>query len=181
MNSSIESLQELGQHKVCACVALAVHKSKTCPAEQKSSLPATAGIEVLSCLVELGTAQEIAGSRIAVMGLSAEKLMPWYEAALYFSFELFVAVPTEYNAEGTDLPLLLSAGAHIFLTHDERLALDGAQAVVLGPKRQGPVFDEDNTALTMDEALARFASPKVLLLTAKDPYQAHVLQALSEV
>lgn len=53
----------------------------------------------------------------------------WVEAAMYFPFELFMAVPAGYEPNRAQLDLALKAGAKIFLTHDPRLGVEGAHYV----------------------------------------------------
>lgn len=53
----------------------------------------------------------------------------WVEAAMYFPFELFIAVPEGYEPNRAQLDLALKAGAKIFLTHDPKLGVDGANYV----------------------------------------------------
>lgn len=53
----------------------------------------------------------------------------WIEAAMYFPFELFMAIAPGYEPDQQLLSLALQSGAKIFLTDEPRLAVDGAHYV----------------------------------------------------
>ena len=56
----------------------------------------------------------------------------WIEAAMYFPFQLNMAIAPGYEPDQQLLALALQSGAKIFLTHDPKRAVDGAGGVCLG-------------------------------------------------
>ena len=53
----------------------------------------------------------------------------WIEAAMYFPFQLNMAIAPGYEPDQQLLALALQSGAKIFLTHDPKLAVDGANYI----------------------------------------------------
>lgn len=119
------------------------------------------------------------GLRVTWMGENASEANTWIEAALYFSFELFLFIPPDAAAgrmpDPNRLDLALQAGAKIFLTDDPRLALDGAQYVAIGDQimraatqeasqtqmlpQRNPEEQEEALAAVLAAVLERFAPP----------------------
>ncbi|EGY24042.1 ornithine carbamoyltransferase [Desulfovibrio sp. A2] len=67
--------------------------------------------------------------RVAWVGDGNNMANSWIEAAIYFPFELFMAFPEGYEPDRDLLGFAMQAGAKIFLTHDPRMAVDGAHYV----------------------------------------------------
>lgn len=53
----------------------------------------------------------------------------WIEAAMYFPFQLNMAIAPGYEPDQQLLALALQSGAKIFLTHAPKLAVDGANYI----------------------------------------------------
>lgn len=103
------------------------------------------------------------GLRVTWMGENASEANSWVEAALYFSFELFLYIPPDAAADRMPDPkrleLALQAGAKIFLTDDPRLALDGARYVAIDaaaatPKAAQPQLLPQHSPAEQEAALA---------------------------
>ncbi len=67
--------------------------------------------------------------RVAWIGDGNNMANSWIEAAMYFPFELFMAIAPGYEPDQQLLALALQSGAKIFLTDEPRLAVDGANYV----------------------------------------------------
>ena len=182
-------IRDLGHQRACdsleQVLELKRRLEEAVPAELlavSEPVLASAPLEVMAHLVTLREArgaQGLADVRVALVHVAPDRLAAWYEAALYFSLELFVAVPEAYDAEGSGLHLAFQAGARIFLTHEPRLALDGAMAVLFG-EAEGDVPDEDGAPLPRETALARYATADVLLLEDDPCHAALLLRVLAE-
>ena len=67
--------------------------------------------------------------RVSWIGDGNNMANSWIEAAMYFPFELFMAIAPGYEPDRDLLGLALQCGAKIFLTDEPRLAIDGANYV----------------------------------------------------
>ncbi len=67
--------------------------------------------------------------RLAWVGDGNNVLNSLIEATLYFPFELMIAIPKGFEPDTELVSLALSAGSKIFMTHEPRLAVEGAHFV----------------------------------------------------
>ena len=67
--------------------------------------------------------------RVSWIGDGNNMANSWIEAAIYFRFELFMAIAPGYEPDQKLLALALQSGAKIFLTDEPRLAVEGAHYV----------------------------------------------------
>ena len=71
----------------------------------------------------------------------------WIEAAMYFPFQLNMAIAPGYEPDQQLLALALQSGAKIFLTHDPKLAVDGANYNLIAELPTDVQFANENADL----------------------------------
>lgn len=103
--------------------------------------------------------------RVAWVGDGNNVADSWVEAAMYFPFELFMAVPQGYEPNREQLDLAMKAGAKIFLTHDPKLGVEGANYVYtdvwasMGQEAEQKKRMADMKDFCVNEALMACAAP----------------------
>lgn len=116
---------------------------RTSGQEKLDELAAYGSIPVLNALTDQGHPCQVMSDvltiyerepdlskvRVAWVGDGNNVAASWIEAAIYFPFELFMAVVPGYEPDRALLGLALQAGAKIFLTHDLPMAVQGANYV----------------------------------------------------
>lgn len=132
-------------------------------------------------------------TRVTWIGDGTGAANSWIEAAIYFPFELFMAVPVGLEPEQSRLSLALQSGAKIFLTHETYLALDGAQYVCNGGVPEKPQLhnfplaqqNEDYSAYTITPELlaathAKYLDDRIHYSQAKDDLRSSECSLISE-
>lgn len=108
---------------------------------------------------------ELGNVRVAWVGDGNNMANSFIEAAMYFPFELFMAFPEGYEPDRNVLGLALDAGAKIFLTHDPRMAVDGADYVhtdvwaSMGQEDEQKRREKAFAGYCVDEAMMALAKP----------------------
>ena len=69
------------------------------------------------------------GLKMCFIGDGNNMANSWIEAAMYFPFQLNMAIAPGYEPDQQLLALALQSGAKIFLTHAPKLAVDGANYI----------------------------------------------------
>ncbi len=119
---------------------------------------------VLADLAVLGSLEtDFSRMRIAWLGEGSGAAASWIEAAIYFPFELFMAVPPGREPQRELLMLSLQAGAKIFLTHEPQMAVDGAGYLCIGDGCDFP----DTVSFQPHSALFSLAAPDARILEAR--------------
>lgn len=108
-------------------------------------------------LLALERGGDFARTRVAWIGEANGVASSWIEAAIYFPFELFMAVPPGHEPDRSLLGLALQAGAKIFLTYEPHMAVQGAGYVCVNA-----AGGDARPALTPE--LAALAAPGAVLL-----------------
>ena len=91
----------------------------------------------------------------------------WIEAAMYFPFQLNMAIAPGYEPDQQLLALALQSGAKIFLTHDPKLAVDGANYIYadvwasMGQEEEQKKREEAFKGFCVDSELMSLAAPGV--------------------
>ena len=94
----------------------------------------------------------------------------WIEAAMYFPFQLNMAIAPGYEPDQQLLALALQSGAKIFLTHDPKLAVDGANYIYadvwasMGQEEEQKKREEAFKGFCVDSELMSLAAPGVKFL-----------------
>lgn len=94
----------------------------------------------------------------------------WIEAAMYFPFQLNMAIAPGYEPDQQLLSLALQSGAKIFLTHDPRVAADGANYIYadvwasMGQESEQKKREEAFKGFCVDSELMSLAAPGVKFL-----------------
>ena len=94
----------------------------------------------------------------------------WIEAAMYFPFQLNMAIAPGYEPDQQLLALALQSGAKIFLTHDPKLAVDGANYIYadvwasMGQEDEQKKREEAFKGFCVDSELMSLAAPGVKFL-----------------
>ena len=99
----------------------------------------------------------------------------WIEAAMYFPFQLNMAIAPGYEPDQQLLSLALQSGAKIFLTHDPKLAVDGANYIYadvwasMGQESEQKKREEAFKGFCVDSELMSLAAPGVKFLHCLPP------------
>lgn len=94
----------------------------------------------------------------------------WIEAAMYFPFQLNMAIAPGYEPDQQLLALALQSGAKIFLTHDPKLAVDGTNYIYadvwasMGQEEEQKKREEAFKGFCVDSELMSLAAPGVKFL-----------------
>ncbi len=108
--------------------------------------------------------------RMAWVGDGNNMANSFIEASMYFPFELFMAFPEGYEPNRDVLDLAIRAGAKIFLTHDPRMAVDGADYVhtdvwaSMGQEEEQKKREKAFAGFCVDEKLMSYAKPTAKLM-----------------
>ncbi len=108
--------------------------------------------------------------RIAWVGDGNNVLNSWIEAAMYFPFELFIAIPKGHEPDKDILGLALQVGAKIFLTHEPEMAVDEANYVYtdvwtsMGKEHEQKNRLKDFQGFCVDSKLMAKAAPEAKFL-----------------
>ena len=108
--------------------------------------------------------------RVAWVGDGNNVANSLIEAAIYFPFELFMAIAPGYEPDRELLGLALQAGAKIFLTHDVPMAVQGANYIYadvwasMGQEEEQKKRCEAFKGFCVDQALMDMAAPGVKFL-----------------
>ena len=103
--------------------------------------------------------------RVSWIGDGNNMALSWMEAAVYFPFELFLACPPGYEPDRELAEACLKAGARIFLTHDPKLGIEGANYVntdvwaSMGQEAEQREREKAFRGFCVDEALMKLAAP----------------------
>lgn len=103
--------------------------------------------------------------RVAWVGDGNNMANSFIEASVYFPFELFMAFPEGYEPDRDLLTLALQAGAKIFLTHDPRMAVAGADYIhtdvwaSMGQEAEQKRREKAFKGYCVDDAMMALAKP----------------------
>ena len=112
----------------------------------------------------------IQGKTVAWVGDGNNMANSWIEAAMYFPFQLNMAIAPGYEPDQQLLALALQSGAKIFLTHDPKLAVDGANYIYadvwasMGQEDEQKKREEAFKGFCVDSELMSLAAPGVKFL-----------------
>lgn len=148
---------------------------RACSRSRFERLAADSGVSVLNAGDEAGDPGRVladllhvleregdfARTRVAWIGEANGVASSWIEAAIYFPFELFMAVPPGREPDRALLGLALQAGAKIFLTYEPHMAIQGAGYVCIN--------DAGGGAPVLTPELAALAAPGAVLLDGRAP------------
>lgn len=123
-----------------------------------------------------GLETDFSRMRVAWLGEGSGAAASWIEAAIYFPFELFMAVPPGREPQRELLMLSLQAGARIFLTHEPEMAVDGADYLCIGDTRGFP----EAISLPPHPALLSLAAPGARILEARSGAGSDDMEALRD-
>ena len=125
-------------------------------------------------LADLMTIREhkgkLEGLKLCYVGDGNNMANSWIEAAMYFPFQLNMAIAPGYEPDQQLLSLALQSGAKIFLTHDPKLAVDGANYIYadvwasMGQESEQKKREEAFKGFCVDSELMSLAAPGVKLL-----------------
>ena len=125
-------------------------------------------------LADLMTIREYKGSfdglKMCFIGDGNNMANSWIEAAMYFPFQLNMAIAPGYEPDQQLLSLALQSGAKIFLTHDPKLAVDGANYIYadvwasMGQESEQKKREEAFKGFCVDSELMSLAAPGVKFL-----------------
>ena len=87
------------------------------------------------------------GLKMCFIGDGNNMANSWIEAAMYFPFQLNMAIAPGYEPDQQLLALALQSGAKIFLTHDPKLAVDGANYNLIAELPTDVQFANENADL----------------------------------
>jgi ornithine carbamoyltransferase len=108
--------------------------------------------------------------KIAWVGDGNNMAHSWINAAMYFPFQLNLAVPEEYEPDSVILSSALQAGAKIFLTHDPQEAVQGADYIntdvwaSMGQEEEQKEREEAFSGFQINETLLSGAAPDAKVL-----------------
>ncbi len=137
------------------------------------------------------TQEPLEGLRIAWTGRADTGLAAsLIEASMYIPFELFMAIPETHEPDHSILDLALRAGARIFLTRDQEMALNGAHCVYAGASHttqstprtmpQPIILDNGNADSPLKEALIQEYCPDAFVMCPDAPQTGNLSPALLE-
>ena len=125
-------------------------------------------------LADLMTIREkygvLKGLKMCYIGDGNNMANSWIEAAMYFPFQLNMAIAPGYEPDQQLLALALQSGAKIFLTHDPKLAVDGANYIYadvwasMGQEEEQKKREEAFKGFCVDSELMSLAAPGVKFL-----------------
>ena len=145
---------------------------------QYSGVPVISGMtdyaHPLQVLTDLMTVREhkavLEGLKMCYIGDGNNMANSWIEAAMYFPFQLNMAIAPGYEPDQQLLALALQSGAKIFLTHDPKLAVDGANYIYadvwasMGQEEEQKKREEAFKGFCVDSELMSLAAPGVKFL-----------------
>lgn len=127
--------------------------------------------QVMSDLLTISEREQgFSDLKIAWVGDGNNMAHSWINAAMYFPFQLNVAVPEEYEPDSVILSSALQAGARIFLTHDPQEAVQEADYIntdvwaSMGQEEEQKEREKAFSGFQINETLLSGAAPDAKVL-----------------